>query len=285
MGLYLRPERLEEALEALEARPLAVLAGGTDFYPARVGKALDEDVLDITALEGLELIEDRGDHWAIGARVTWSDLLEADLPACFDGLKTAARAVGGRQVQNVATLIGNLVNASPAADGAPCLMALDAAIALRRAGGERRLPLTELIVGNRRTLCAPGELATHILVPKPAPGARASFIKLGARRYLVISIVMAAVVLEPEDGPGDGPGDVKVARARVCIGACAPVARRLPALEAALVGRPLDRQLGDAVEAEHLESVLAPIDDVRGSAAYRLDAAATAVRRALAELT
>lgn len=276
MSSYLRPGTLDDALAALAARRLTVLAGGTDFYPARVGLPLDDDVLDITALADLRGIEDDGAAWRIGALATWSDLLRAELPPCFDGLKAAAREVGGVQVQNAGTLVGNLCNASPAADGIPNLLALDAEVELAGAGGRRRLPLADFVVGNRETRRGPEELVTGVILPKPRPGAAGRFVKLGARRYLVISIVMIAVVIEPEAG--------RVARARVAVGACSPVARRLPALEAALRDRALDAALGEALAPDHLRAVLSPIDDVRASADYRWDAVETALRRCLSAL-
>ena len=106
--------------------------------------------------------------------------------------------------------------------------------------------------------------------PRTRP--RSAFLKLGARRYLVISIAMAAATLEIDDG--------RVAAARIAVGACSAVAQRLPALEAALVGAPLDARLADRVDAAHL-APLSPIDDVRGSAAYRRDAVVTLLRRLL----
>lgn len=276
MALYLRPERLDDALAALQAQRLTVLAGGTDFYPARVGKPLDDDVLDVTALAGLREIRDEGERWHIGARITWTDLLRADLPAYFDGLKAAAREVGGVQVQNTGTIVGNLCNASPAADGVPNLLALGAAVELASTEETRSLPLADFITGNRETQCQPHELVTGLSIPKPASNAASTFIKLGARKYLVISIVMVAILIEPSDG--------QVGEARVVVGACAPVAQRLPVLEVALRGHPLGESLGDVLTAEHLRDALAPIDDVRGSAAYRWDAAGTAIRRGLSEL-
>jgi CO/xanthine dehydrogenase FAD-binding subunit len=276
MALYLRPERLEDALEALGSQGLTVLAGGTDFYPARVGQALDEDVLDITALAELQGIRDQGDRWAIGAGVTWSELREAALPPCFDGLKAAAREIGGLQVQNAGTLVGNLCNASPAADGLPNLLALDARVELAGTQGRRSLAVADFVTGNRKTQRLPGELVTAISIPKSAPDTASSFAKLGARRYLVISIVMLAIVIEPEDG--------RVGAARLALGACSPVARRLRALEAALAGRALDGGLGDAMEDAHLDEALAPIDDIRATAAYRREAAATLLRRGLSAL-
>jgi CO/xanthine dehydrogenase FAD-binding subunit len=280
MGSYLRPTELGDALAALGAavagRPRAILAGGTDFYPARVGRTIDEDVLDITALP-LRGIEERGGHWRIGALTTWSELIATPLPACFDGLKLAAREVGGAQIQNAGTIAGNLCNASPAADGVPPLLAMNAEVELASAAGERRLSLGEFITGNRKTARRADELLTAIRIPMPAEGTASTFLKLGARRYLVISIVMVAATLEPD-------ARNQVRRARIAIGACSPAAQRLGALESALNGLPIDSRLSTVVCAEHLAQALAPIDDVRGSAHYRNDAALTLVRRALAEL-
>src|ERR1700716_2762472 len=107
MGTYLRPYCLEEALSAL-ARPHIVLAGGTDFYPARVGRTIDEDVLDIGGIASLRGITSDARGWRLGATTTWSELIETDLPPLFDGLKQAAREVGGRQIQNAGTIAGNV---------------------------------------------------------------------------------------------------------------------------------------------------------------------------------
>ena len=271
MGAYHRPSRLEDALTAL-ARPYVVLAGGTDFYPARVGRAIDEDVLDIGGIAVLRGISADAAGWRLGATTTWSELMETDLPPLFDGLKQAAREVGGRQIQNAGTLAGNLCNASPAADGVPCLLALDAEIELAGPAGRRVLPLRQFITGVRRTALAPAELVVAIHVPKPGHEARSAFLKLGTRRYLVISIAMAAATLEIADG--------RVASARIAVGACSPVAERLPGLEAALAGAPLDARLAERVEVAQL-APLSPIDDVRGSAAYRSDAVVTVLRRLL----
>jgi CO/xanthine dehydrogenase FAD-binding subunit len=273
MADYLRPATLDEALQAL-ARPWTVLAGGTDFYPARVGQAIDENVLDIGGIAALRGIAAGPDGWRLGATTTWSELLEAGLPPLFDGLKQAAREIGGRQIQNAGTIAGNLCNASPAADGVPPLLALDAEVELAGRAGMRRLQLASFITGNRRTVLAPGELLVAVHVPRPAHGARSAFLKLGARRYLVISIAMAAATLEIEDG--------RVATARIAVGACSAVARRLPALEAALAGAMIG-SLADRVDSSQV-APLSPIDDVRGSAGYRREAVVTLLRRLLMDL-
>jgi len=128
--MYLRPTDLTQALVALKAGPLTVLAGGTDFYPAVVGVPVREDILDITALSALRGVREEADGWRIGALATWSDILSQPLPPLFNGLKLAAREVGGQQIQNAGTVVGNICNASPAADGIPALMALEAEVEL-----------------------------------------------------------------------------------------------------------------------------------------------------------
>jgi len=281
MGSYERPAALGAALEALEAgarsgRPPVIVAGATDHYPTRVGRVVDEDVLDVSGLVGMRGLHPIAGGWWIPSAVTWTELVEAPLPAAFDGLKRAARAVGGLQIQNRGTVVGNVCNASPAADGMPNLLALDAIVELASVRGTRRLPIGEFVTGNRTTLREPDELVTGVFVPDAGESATSTFVKLGSRAYLVISIAMVAAVVA-RDRAG------RITSARVAVGACSPVARRLPDLEAALGGRPLQPGLGELVRDEHLAS-LSPIDDVRGSAEYRRRAALVLVRRALEEL-
>ena len=241
-----------------------------------VGAAVDlgpGPVLDISRVAELKGIGLSADTVTIGGGVTWSELVAADLPAGFDGLKAAALEVGSVQIQNRGTLAGNLCNASPAADGVPPLLALDAELEIRASGASRRLPLAAFITGNRRTLLQPGELVTAIRMPRRLAEGRSSFLKLGSRRYLVISIVSVAAVLVPDRSN-------RIKEARVAVGACSAVAKRLPELERVLVGQELSASLGGVVEGEHLLS-LSPIDDVRGTAGYRRDAALQLVREAL----
>ncbi|MGA1598682.1 MAG: FAD binding domain-containing protein [bacterium] len=267
---YFRPSEVQEALTVLDHTPCSVLAGGTDFYPARVSRPVEEHVLDLSGIDALRGVRETEDAFYLGALTTWTDVIRADLPPMFDGLKAAARTVGGVQTQNAGTLCGNICNASPAADSVPNLMALDASVQLRSLQGERTLPLQEFILGNRKTARSPRELVTGLRIPKAPPGTRSRFEKLGARKYLVISIVMVGVVVEP-----DAAGNVGALR--IAVGACAPVARRLHALEAEAQGQPL----GDLqVQPRHLQE-LSPIDDVRASAAYRSEVVIDLIQRAL----
>jgi len=273
MNRYVRPHSLDEALRVLSSERLHILAGGTDFYPARVGRAIEEDILDITALKELRGVRESAQGVRIGALTTWSDISSAQLPRYFDCLKLAAREVGGVQIQNAATIAGNLCNASPAADGVPALLSLGAEVELACADSRRILPLAQFITGNRRTRREPAELVTAVHVPRWGEAARSHFLKLGARKYLVISIAMVSGVVEP-----DARG--RVARCALAVGSCSVVAQRLPELERDLIGAALDGKLPGRVQAEHL-AALAPITDTRGSADYRTDAALALVRRTL----
>ena len=195
-------------------------------------------------------------------------------------MKAAARAIGGVQIQNRGTICGNVCNASPAADGLPNLIALDARIELASATGRREVPAADFMTGNRRTVRRPDELVTAAVVPVPAGEGRSTFLKLGTRAYLVISIAMVGAVVDIEP-------DGRVSSARVVVGACSEVPQRIPAAEARLVGRRLTRQDAASIAAEVTPTDLAglaPIDDVRAPAAYRREAALVLVRRAIAEL-
>ncbi len=277
---YHRARSLTEALAIRAERDVALLAGGTDIYPAFAtrrawGDPRHKDVLDISSLDDLRGISEQGDHWRLGALTTWTELARAKLPPLFDGYRSAAREVGGAQVQNRGTLAGNICTASPAGDGIPCLLALDARVELNSVRGVRAIPIADFNTGYRATALAPDEIVTALLVPKPARPALGGFRKLGARRYLVISIVMVAGVVELE-------ADGSIAAARLAVGSCSAAAQRLPALEAALVGVPLGRA-AEMVSAAQLAG-LAPIDDIRSTAGHRLASAEALLRDLLGAL-
>lgn len=275
MSEYAIPLTLADAVEYLAKGERTIMAGATDIMPAAVGKTLKAPILDISRVEGLGGIQRQEGVWRIGGGVTWSDVINAPLPSAFDGLKQAARQVGSVQIQNVATVAGNLSNASPAADGVPPLLTLDARVALTSTKGTRTLALADFITGNRRTRIESGELLSAILIPANKDNAVSCFLKLGSREYLVISIVSVAFHLEMD-------GEGKIETARIAVGSCSEVACRLSALERDLIGHPLKPDLADYIKPEYL-APLTPIDDVRASAAYRLEAALELLRRGLVE--
>jgi CO/xanthine dehydrogenase FAD-binding subunit len=281
MGAYHRPNDLDTALRLLAENGGTPLAGGTDLFPADAARTawgepgLDQsDLLDLAGLGELARIDDHGDQIELGALVTWADAAASTLPSWFDAVRAAAREVGGAQIQNRGTIAGNLCNASPAADGVPPLLALDARVRLASASRTRELALADFILGNRRTAREPDELLTHIIVPKPPAMARSVFLKLGARRYLVISIVMVAATMVL-----DARG--RIAELRIAVGACSATAQRLRGLECRLEGL-TPEEASASIGAADLEA-LAPIDDIRASADYRRHAALVLVRRALAD--
>ena len=271
--MYFRPRTLNEAVHVLATHGGQILSGGTDFFPALGDRPVPGSVIDISDLTEIKGITVASDYVRIGGLTTWSGVMATPLPRCFEALKSAAREIGGIQIQNRATVAGNLCNASPAADSVPPLLALDAEMELVSAAGVRRVSLADFIVGNRKTLRRPDEILASVIVPRKLDDAVSAFFKLGARRYLVISIAMVAALVKT-----DSAG--LVAEARVAVGACSATAQRLIALERALVGTPARVGLGATASSQHLK-LLSPIDDVRATAAYRDDAALTLVERAL----
>ncbi len=271
--MYIKPKTLDEAVLALATEPAQILSGGTDFYPSLGDRPVRGSVVDVSGLGELRGVTTEADRIRIGGLTTWSEIIRTPLPRCFDALKAAAREVGSVQIQNRGTVAGNLCNASPAADGVPPLLALDAEVVLVSKAGARRMPLAEFIVGNRKTQRRADELLTAVLVPRVVEDAASAFAKLGARRYLVISISMVAAVVLLDDAG-------RVADARVAVGSCSAVSRRLRELEGELVGAAVREGFARRVRQEHLQ-LLSPIDDVRATAEYRMDASLTLVQRAL----
>jgi len=271
--LYFRPRTLQEAVHTLASHGGTILSGGTDFFPALGERPAPAPVVDVSGLAEIRGISIEPEHTRIGGLTTWTELIRASLPRCFDALKTAALEIGSIQIQNRGTVAGNLCNASPAADGVPPLLALDAEVELVSTSGIRQISLQDFILGNRKTLRRPDEVLAAVIVPRKLDDARSSFRKLGARRYLVISIAMAAAIVKADETG-------HVTNARVAVGSCSVKAQRLTDLECELVGTRAASGLGELATPNHLAS-LSPIDDIRATADYRRDAALTLVRRAL----
>lgn len=263
---YLTARDLDDATRLREQTGYPVLAGGTDLYPAIENGVAVAGVVDLSQVMALRAPISRDTQgWTIPALTTWTAVLESELPSQFDALKQAAVEVGGRQIQNAGTVGGNLCNASPAADGVTALLALDAEVVLHGRSGARVVPVADFILGNRRTVLGRDEILTAVRVPE-LPGPSASiFRKLGARRYLVISIVMAAVQIELDSRD-------RVRTARVAVGACSDRSLRIEPVETALRGLPTVALSTFAIS-DHALALLKPIDDVRSSAEFRRHAA------------
>lgn len=261
-----RARTLAEALAQRAAHPDAtVLAGGTDLMVfLELGTVKPSVVLDIWSCAELRGITTDGR--TIGALATWTDV--ARHPALPAALRDCARTVGAPQIQNRGTVGGNIVNASPAGDSLPLWLALDATFEVASVRGTRHVPASDFWLGYRKTALAPDELLVRVHLP-PNDGDRLHYRKVGTRLAQAISKVALGGRLRVVDGV--------VTEARVALGSVAPTPLRARHVEAALVGRPVDPAAADAVDAD-----IAPIDDIRSTAAYRRRVARNVIRAWLA---
>jgi len=256
---------LQEALALRKAHPDAtVLAGGTDVMVyLEAGTIAPTEVIDLWGCVGLRgITEDETGDVRIGATTTWTDLIRhAAIP---EALQECARTVGAVQIQNRGTVGGNIVNASPAGDSLPLWLALDAEFELASLAGSRRVAATDFWKSYRTVDLSPQELlvAVHI---RPRSDDQLHYRKVGTRLAQAISKVVLGGRLRIEDG--------LVSEARVALGSVAPVPLRLPRVEAALVGRPVNPDAADCVTQD-----ITPIDDIRSTSDYRAGVATRIVR-------
>jgi len=273
MTSYQKATSWEEAFTALEQPDIQVLAGGTDVYADEKFPQKNSALLDISNLKSDTLVEEVVEGWWLDAQTTWSDVMAADLPPLFQGLKDAACQIGGVQIQNAGTIGGNICNASPAADSVPPLLVLDAKIEIRNEGGTRLVPIADFIIGRRKTILKQGEIVSRLFIPRENENTRSDFIKIGTRAYLVISPVMVAgMINKTEDGT--------VSDCRIVVGACSEVAVRLEKLEERLCGVKIGQLPEMQLKSSDFEG-LSPISDARANAEYRLKSAEILVARLL----
>jgi CO/xanthine dehydrogenase FAD-binding subunit len=275
----LQPASLAEALELRAAHPEAVaLAGGTDLMvELNFDRARPRAVLDLTRVPELTEWAPEDGRLRVGAGVTYTRIVE-ELGDRLPGLAIASRTVGSPQIRNRGTVGGNLATASPAGDGLPPLYTSGAEVELASRTGTRRMPVAEFITGPKRTALAPDELITAFVLPPAAGGQQ--FAKVGTRNAMVIAVCSVSVALWPEER-----------RVATCIGSAGPTP--LPATDAdAFIAGVLDEHdywtsrapLPDVALQRYGELVgqaARPIDDVRGSAAYRRHAVGVMARRTL----
>jgi len=274
----LQPETLGEALKLLEATPAAVpIAGGTCLLlDLRERKRTPGTLLDLSRIEELHRIEVIDDVLVMGAMVTIAELLDNPRVEAHAGvLHEACRTFAAPLVRNRATIGGNLVHASPAADTAPPLLLLDAEIETQAEGRKRLTPLDRFLVGPCETTLRPGHLLTAVRIPIPERPPRWAYEKIRLRKADAISVVSAAALAAPSE---DGPPEVRIA-----LGAVAPTPIRAWDAEETLKGRELTAG-AIAVAAKVAAEETCPIADVRGSAAYRRREVEILVRHCLSDL-
>jgi CO/xanthine dehydrogenase FAD-binding subunit len=273
---YVRVSELDEALRLLSRKEdVKVLAGGTDLVvDMKIGRYRPKTVIDISGIKDLRYIVDEGDKVRIGALTRMQDIVES--PVIREKLPVLAEAVsmlGSWQIRNMATVGGNLCNASPAADSAPPLLVHEARIKLASIEGTREIPITEFFVGPRKTAMRPHELLQEVIVPYDADFAKSySYVKLGRRNAFTLSVVAVATVLKVRDGVFE---DVRIA-----LNAVAPTPVRARSVESFLKGREVG---SEAIEkaSELVLNDISPISDVRASAEYRKHASKILVKDTL----
>jgi len=278
---YFSPESLDEALQLnhLYREQARLLAGGTDLVLNLSSQryAAVEAVIDISRVPELSKIDVQDDSITIGAAVTLSQIVRSELlNSAAPVLVTAARQIAGPQIRNLATIGGNVVNASPAADMIPALLVLDSLVWIRSWNGQaRQIPLEAFLLGNRKVDLAIGEIVTGFQFPAPDSATRHHFRKVQPRRAMAIAMLNLAILMTVSDQ--------KIMQVRIAMGAVAPTAVRVKSIEKVLTDLPfhlaenLDLYTG-------ISQDILPISDFRASREYRLRVAQNLLREAIVEM-
>ncbi|TPJ17885.1 xanthine dehydrogenase family protein subunit M [Mesorhizobium sp. B2-7-3] len=273
---YIRPLSIEDAVGQLagSAGPAAILAGGSDLLVRMKGGFVEPElIIDIKSIAGLRDIRETADGFSIGAAVPCAVLGEnAGLRKAWPGVVEAAKLIGSKQVQGRCTIVGNLCNASPAADSVPALVAAGAKAVVVGPSGKRTIAVETVPTAPGRTSLAKGEIIEAILLGKPAPRSADAYLRFIPRTEMDIAVVSAGVNLTLDEAG-------VVTAARVAIGAAAPTVLLVEEGAEALIGRKLDE-----AALERLAKVCAgacrPIDDKRGTIEFRRKVAGVLARRA-----
>lgn len=278
MSLAVRPRSLEEAIRSLEEDPgLVPAAGCTDLMvrgPLELHRM--DRVIDLLGIPELRGIREVDGGIEIGATTPFSEIRRSPLVrAAFPALASAAALVGGWQIQNRATLGGNMANASPAGDSLPVLLALDAAVVAAGARGVREIPYNAFHTGYRKTALEPREIVARVRLPFLPEGTLQVFRKVGTREAQAISKVVVALVGRIAAG--------RIADLRLAAGSVAATPVRLRAAESAVRGMAPGPEAADLAGREAAREVT-PIDDVRSTAEYRRFALERVVRRMVLSL-
>lgn len=273
---YHAPATLDAAIELLAGAKgnCRVLAGGTDLLVRMRSDAEEVDaVLDVKRIEGMRDIAEEDGGWRIGAAVSGMEVSEhAGLGAAWPGVVEAASLIGSVQIRGRATLVGNLCNASPAADSVPAMAAAAATARIAGPSGTRDIPVEEVASGPGRTTLADGEIVTSVFLPARPAHASDAYLRLIPRTEMDIAVVGCGVSLALD-------GDGACAEARVALGAVAPTVIVVDEAAQAIAGTQLDDAALDALAAACSDAAK-PIDDKRGTVAYRKRVAGVLARRA-----
>ena len=271
---YAAPTTVDEARSLLADNPGSrVFAGATDLVPQmRAGRPEPSVMVDLKRIDRLMSVSHAGGQWTIGAATPTSDLTHnAEFTGMFPGISEGAGLIGSDQIQNRSSLGGNLCNGSPAADSVPAMIASDARAVIAGADGERTVPVADVVTGPGQTSLADGEFIVEFEIDDTPANTGDAYLRMIPRTEMDIAVVGAAVRLTMD-------GDT-VSAASVVLGAVAPTAVRVPDAEAALVGSSLDDDTLAAVAAA-ASAACNPIDDKRGTIAFRTEVAGVLAKRA-----
>lgn len=271
---FLKPKNLSEALAMIDGEPgCKIIAGGTDLCVGINSGVLRLDgLISILEIKEISKIRENGDNIEIGTLATHADIYENSLvkkyvPALLDACKT----IGAKQIQNRGTIGGNVMNASPAGDTLPVLLAYDAKVELASVDGTRTIDFKNFFLGYKKTALKPNEMVTRFIIAKAA-GERSAFVKIGTRKAQAISKVMGCFRLKLNGK--------KIESLAIAFGSVAPIPVRLVKTESFLLGKNISEQMiNDAVTSTIKE--VSPIDDIRSTSAYRRHACGVMVRRFL----
>jgi carbon-monoxide dehydrogenase medium subunit len=276
MLAYTAPTSVEEAVRALAGASgtAKVLSGGTDLLvQLRSGRLKADLIVDTKKIPGLSGIREEGGAFVIGAATSGATIGEHErLGAAWPGVVEAANLIGSTQIQGRATLAGNLCNASPAADSVPALIAGGATCVVAGSNGRREVPVESIATGPGRTSLKPDEFIVEFRLPKRPPRSSDAYLRFIPRTEMDIAVVGAGVNLTL-----DAAG--VVTEARLVLGAVAPTAVIVPAAATALIGRKLDETALAGLD-KAARAACKPIDDKRGTIAYRVKVAGVLARRA-----
>lgn len=273
---YEAPTSIEDAVALLGSDPEAqVFAGATDMIPQlRAGRAEPPVLVDLKGIPRLmEVIRQNG-TWKVGAATPAARLTEdADFSADFPGLAEASGLIGSDQIQNRASLGGNLCNASPAADTVPALVVNDARAVIASADGARTVPVADVVTGPGSTSLAHGEIVVEFEIDRPGARSADAYLRFIPRTEMDIAVVgVAAKITLDESGT--------CSAAVIALGAVAPTVVRVPAAEAALVGGSIDDEVLEVVAVAAGEAC-DPINDKRGTIEYRRRVSGVLAKRAV----
>ena len=274
---YAAPATLDEAIVLLgeygdRAR---LMAGGTDLMQRmQIGEAdVPECIVSLRNFAALACINANDDAITIGALATLREVERHEqIRERYAVLAEAAASIGSPQIRNRATLVGNVCSASPAADGAVALVALDASVQIVGSDGETEVPIGDFFIGPRQSCLETSQIVTAIVLPARTWSGSA-YARSGLRRAMDCCVASAAAALTVGD-------DGTIGEVRVALGALAPTPIRVPAAEEALTGQALSEELLSEVAAA-ASAAAQPISDIRGTAEYRRELAGTLARRAV----